>query len=111
MFQNSKEENGDSKNSFPKAMTMLEATSEANNRNAYDMSRSEYVKNMEKIVGISCPYMKEPLLMVCLLGSRLFCCCMVCVLFVLHVSLGSCFSYISLTTHPACVLYMICVSL
>ena len=34
------------KGTFPKAMTMLEATSEANNRNAYDLSFTGYKNDM-----------------------------------------------------------------
>jgi hypothetical protein len=36
---------------FPKAMTMLEATSEANNRNAYDLAMTGYRAAMNKVAG------------------------------------------------------------
>lgn len=49
---------------FPKAMTMLEATSEANNRNAYDIAKNYYIKEMDKIAGISSKFIKEYLLLV-----------------------------------------------
>lgn len=39
------------KKSFPKAMTMLDATAEANNRNAYDLSLDAYKKGMDAIAG------------------------------------------------------------
>ena len=38
----------DGKGAFPKAMTMLEATAEANNRNAYDMSFVGYKSEMNR---------------------------------------------------------------
>lgn len=70
-------------NSFPKAMTMLDATAgtvdghgdsddkwmltptcatatiEANNRNAFDIALALYKSNMEKLVGLDMPYLKE----------------------------------------------------
>jgi atlastin len=45
--------------SFPKAMTMLDATAEANNRNAYDKSLHLYKMNMDNLVGKDKGYMKE----------------------------------------------------
>eukprot|EP01032_Pedospumella_encystans_P009521 gene9521-11199_t len=45
--------------SFPKAMTMLDATAEANNRNAYDGALLHYKTNMEKLAGQDQPYVKE----------------------------------------------------
>ncbi len=46
--------------SFPKAMTMLDATAEANNRNAYDLSLAHYKSHMEKLAGADKPFVKEP---------------------------------------------------
>mmetsp|Transcript_18772 Transcript_18772/g.31630 ORF Transcript_18772/g.31630 Transcript_18772/m.31630 type:complete len:385 (+) Transcript_18772:1441-2595(+) len=45
--------------SFPKAMTMLDATAEANNRNAYDLALKEYKQGMDQLVGTEKPYVKE----------------------------------------------------
>ena len=45
-------------------MTMLEATAEANNRDAYDRSKSHYVKRMDTVAGIGCVFMKESSLVV-----------------------------------------------
>eukprot|EP00428_Durinskia_dybowskii_P063906 CAMPEP_0170381498 /NCGR_PEP_ID=MMETSP0117_2-20130122/14444_1 /TAXON_ID=400756 /ORGANISM="Durinskia baltica, Strain CSIRO CS-38" /LENGTH=654 /DNA_ID=CAMNT_0010637079 /DNA_START=66 /DNA_END=2030 /DNA_ORIENTATION=- len=45
--------------SFPKAMTMLDATAEANNRNAYDLALSYYKTKMEVAAGADKPYIKE----------------------------------------------------
>lgn len=39
---------------FPKAMTMLEATSEANNRNAFDLAIAGYRTTMNKVAGEHC---------------------------------------------------------
>jgi atlastin len=51
---------GDSGGSkFPKAMTMLEATSEANNRNAYDLSIASYRASMDKVAGPDASFVKE----------------------------------------------------
>ena len=36
---------------FPKAMTMLEATAEANNRNAYDLAMKAYLDSMATLLG------------------------------------------------------------
>jgi atlastin len=44
---------------FPKAMTMLDATAEANNRNAYDMALAHYKKHMDLLVGEGKSFMKE----------------------------------------------------
>ena len=46
---------------FPKAMTMLEATAEANNRNAYDLALAAYKQAMLTLLGPSEAYMKESL--------------------------------------------------
>lgn len=51
------------KGSFPKAMTMLEATSEANNRNAFDIAKGHYTKTMDLIAGVNCSFIKEHILM------------------------------------------------
>lgn len=45
--------------SFPKAMTMLDATAEANNRNASDLALAHFKDNMENLAGIDKPYVKE----------------------------------------------------
>ena len=45
--------------SFPKAMTMLDATAEANNRNAFDLALDEYKRGMEQLVGEGKAYCKE----------------------------------------------------
>ena len=42
---------GDDGSHFPKALTMLEATSEANNRNAYDLSISLYRSTLNNVAG------------------------------------------------------------
>lgn len=60
MFQDTDSEG---KGSFPKAMTMLEATSEANNRNALDLARDLYTTRMDAIAGPTCGFMKEKLLL------------------------------------------------
>lgn len=44
---------------FPKAMTMLEATAEANNRNAYDQAMAFYKANMDSLCGTEKSYVKE----------------------------------------------------
>lgn len=44
---------------FPKAMTMLDATAEANNRNAYDLASQYYKNKMEELVGQDKPFVKE----------------------------------------------------
>lgn len=40
-------------------MTMLEATSEANNRNAYDLAIAEYRTTMDRVAGPEAPFTKE----------------------------------------------------
>lgn len=40
-------------------MTMLDATAEANNRNAYDLGLQFYKASMEQLVGNDMPYVKE----------------------------------------------------
>lgn len=50
--------------SFPKAMTMLEATSEGNNRDAFDMAKAVYTHGMDKVAGIGCKFIKEKELVV-----------------------------------------------
>lgn len=45
--------------SFPKAMTMLEATAEANNRNAYDLGMQYYTTTMDEMAGPSAQYVKD----------------------------------------------------
>jgi atlastin len=45
--------------SFPKAMTMLDATAEANNRNAFDLAVRLYKHVLEKAVGQDLPFIKE----------------------------------------------------
>jgi len=45
--------------SFPKAMTMLEATAEANNRNAYDLGLQYYTTTMDKVAGPAASYVKD----------------------------------------------------
>eukprot|EP00604_Paraphysomonas_vestita_P001002 CAMPEP_0174820200 /NCGR_PEP_ID=MMETSP1107-20130205/3884_1 /TAXON_ID=36770 /ORGANISM="Paraphysomonas vestita, Strain GFlagA" /LENGTH=411 /DNA_ID=CAMNT_0016035085 /DNA_START=508 /DNA_END=1740 /DNA_ORIENTATION=- len=49
----------DEESRFPKAMTMLEATSEANNRNAYDLAIAEYRTTMDRVAGPEAPFTKE----------------------------------------------------
>ncbi len=44
---------------FPKAMTMLDATAEANNRNAYDMALAHYKASMDLVVGEGKSFVKE----------------------------------------------------
>jgi len=44
---------------FPKAMTMLEATAEANNRNAYDISLRDYKEKMTSKAGPECAFIKD----------------------------------------------------
>lgn len=48
-----------SDSTFPKAMTMLDATSEANNRNAFDISLNHYKIALENLVGQDKPFVKE----------------------------------------------------
>eukprot|EP01038_Epipyxis_sp_PR26KG_P007123 gene7123-9720_t len=48
--------------SFPKAMTMLDATAEANNRNAYDLSLANYKSSMDTFAGPNKSYTKDNLL-------------------------------------------------
>lgn len=48
--------------SFPKAMTMLDATAEANNRSAYDLALHHYKAHMEQMAGTEKPYVKEAVL-------------------------------------------------
>jgi hypothetical protein len=43
-------------------MTMLDATSEANNRNAFDLAVHNYKKNMELLVGVDADFKKEKML-------------------------------------------------
>lgn len=57
MFSNS---NGQK---FPKAMTMLDATAAANNRNAYDLAISSYRQKMDKMAGPNSDFVKEALLL------------------------------------------------
>lgn len=45
--------------SFPKAMTMLDATAEANNRNAYDLALAQYKTGMDAVAGKDKPFVKE----------------------------------------------------
>lgn len=45
--------------SFPKAMTMLDATAEANNRNAFDLAVRLYKTALGKAVGQDLPFIKE----------------------------------------------------
>lgn len=45
--------------SFPKAMTMLDATAEANNRNAFDLALHHYKDNMELLAGADKAFVKE----------------------------------------------------
>ena len=59
MFQDTDREG---KGSFPKAMTMLEATSEANNRNAYDLARELYISQMDTVAGPTSKFIKEHIL-------------------------------------------------
>lgn len=44
---------------FPQAMTMLEATAKANNRNAYDLGLKSYKDSMNALVGNDKPYVKD----------------------------------------------------
>eukprot|EP00602_Paraphysomonas_sp_CaronLab_P005389 CAMPEP_0185020938 /NCGR_PEP_ID=MMETSP1103-20130426/3584_1 /TAXON_ID=36769 /ORGANISM="Paraphysomonas bandaiensis, Strain Caron Lab Isolate" /LENGTH=550 /DNA_ID=CAMNT_0027552149 /DNA_START=38 /DNA_END=1687 /DNA_ORIENTATION=+ len=44
---------------FPKAMTMLEATADANNRNAYDMAIKSYKSAMDAVAGPEGHFVKE----------------------------------------------------
>lgn len=44
---------------FPQAMTMLQATAEANNRNAYSLAINHYKKCMELVAGNDKEYVKE----------------------------------------------------
>ena len=48
---------------------MLEATSEANNRNAYDLAILEYRTAMDKVAGPEAPFTKESNLNVSILIS------------------------------------------
>ena len=70
---------------FPKAMTMLEATSEANNRNAYDISRVYYMKWLDSTAGVNCKYIKEGFLSVSVLC--IYTCMCMCVYSVLYMYL------------------------
>lgn len=45
--------------SFPQAMTMLQATAEANNRNAYSLAINHYKKSMEVVAGNDKDYIKD----------------------------------------------------
>jgi hypothetical protein len=40
-------------------MTMLEATADANNRNAYDLALAHYRTTMDRVAGPEAPFMKE----------------------------------------------------
>ena len=44
---------------FPKAMTMLEATADANNRNAFDLAVNSYKNEMTSIAGPNKAFVKE----------------------------------------------------
>lgn len=55
----------DAEKSFPKAMTMLEATADANNRNAYDRAFNHYTTAMNKYAGVDAPFLKESTLNQC----------------------------------------------
>lgn len=46
-------------NAFPKAMTVLDATAEGNNRVAQERALDNYRKAMEKVAGTDCAYVKE----------------------------------------------------
>jgi atlastin len=48
--------------SFPKAMTMLDATAEANNRSAFDLALHHYKAHMEQLAGTDKAFVKEPVL-------------------------------------------------
>jgi atlastin len=52
MFRNSD-------SAFPKAMTMLDATAEANNRNAFDLAMQQYKQALEEVAGKDKPFIKE----------------------------------------------------
>jgi atlastin len=52
MFRNSD-------SAFPKAMTMLDATAEANNRNAFDLALQHYKQALEQVAGKDKPFVKE----------------------------------------------------
>lgn len=45
--------------SFPQAMTMLQATAEANNRNAFSLAINHYKKSMEVVAGNDKEYIKD----------------------------------------------------
>ena len=49
---------------FPRAMTMLEATADANNRNAYDLSFAGYKSDMNRVAGPNASYVKDAKLLV-----------------------------------------------
>jgi hypothetical protein len=40
-------------------MTMLEATADANNRNAYDLALAKYRTAMDRVAGPEAPFLKE----------------------------------------------------
>lgn len=44
---------------LPSTCTTATATKEANNRNAFDIALALYKSNMEKLVGLDMPYLKE----------------------------------------------------
>lgn len=48
-----------SDSAFPKAMTMLDATAEANNRNSYDLAINHYKTALENVAGKDKPFVKE----------------------------------------------------
>lgn len=48
-----------SDSTFPKAMTMLDATAEANNRNAFDLALQHYKTALEEVAGKDKPFVKE----------------------------------------------------
>lgn len=45
--------------SFPKAMTMLDATAEANNRNAYDLAMNHFKAGMNDVAGVDKSFVPE----------------------------------------------------
>lgn len=48
---------------FPKAMTMLEATAEANNRGALELALEGYTKSMGTVIGNDSPFVQEAALL------------------------------------------------
>jgi len=49
---------------FPKAMTLLDATAEANNRNALDAALEKYKTALSAVAGEHCPYQQENAILV-----------------------------------------------